>query len=154
MKKTKQRKIFDFFLCFLFSITQLMFSEDRNLRAPRKDLSHQELKPPTVSATTTEQPPYKIEPMSDLLRPTIIYREKAKYTKEARDNNVEGIVILNVVFTAEARITGIRVVRGLPHGLTEKAIEAAQKIRFEPPIRNGQPVSVRGNLEFSFQLGN
>jgi hypothetical protein len=40
----------------------------------------------------------------------------------------------------------------LPDGLTEKAIEAAKKIRFNPAVKNGAPVSVRGQLEFSFNL--
>ncbi len=93
-----------------------------------------------------------IEPMSGSLRPTILYKEKAKYTEEARQNKVQGTVVLNVVFTSDGRITNIRVVRGLPDGLTEKAIEAAQKIRFNPAVRNGAPVSVRGNLEFTFNL--
>jgi TonB family protein len=85
-------------------------------------------------------------------RPTILYREKAKYTEEARQNKVQGVVVLQVIFTADGRITNIRVVRGLPDGLTEKAIEAAQKIRFNPATKNGAPVSVRGTLEFSFNL--
>jgi TonB family protein len=91
-----------------------------------------------------------VHPMSSLLRPTILYKEKAVYTQEARDNKVQGTVVLNVTFTLDERITDIRVVRGLPHGLTEKAIEAAQKIRFKAAMKDGQPVSVRGNLEFTF----
>lgn len=93
-----------------------------------------------------------VEPMSASLRPTILYKEKAKYTEEARQNKIQGTVVLNVVFTADGRITNIRVVRGLPDGLTEKAIEAAQRIRFNPAVRSGVPVSVRGNLEFTFNL--
>ena len=93
-----------------------------------------------------------VQPMTANLRPTILYKEKAKYTEEARQNKIQGTVVLNVVFTADGRITSIRVVRGLPDGLTEKAIEAAQKIRFNPAVKNGSPVSVRGNLEFSFNL--
>ena len=93
-----------------------------------------------------------VEPMTASLRPTILYKEKAKYTEEARQNKVQGTVVLNVVFTADGRITNIKVVRGLPDGLTEKAIEAAQKIRFQPAVKAGQPVSVRGNLEFTFNL--
>jgi periplasmic protein TonB len=93
-----------------------------------------------------------IEPMSANLRPQILYKEKAKYTEEARQNKVQGTVVLNVVFTADGRISSIRVVRGLPDGLTEKAIEAAQKIRFTPAVKGGTPVSVRGNLEFTFNL--
>jgi TonB family protein len=57
-----------------------------------------------------------------------------------------------VIFTADGRIDSIRVVRGLPDGLTEKAIEAAKRIRFQPAVKNGAPVSVRGQLEFSFNL--
>ncbi len=91
--------------------------------------------------------------MDSSTRPTILYREKAEYTQEARDNNVEGIVTLSVVFGADGQISGVRVVRGLPHGLTEKAIEAARKIRFKPAMKDGQPVSVRGMLEFHFRLG-
>jgi TonB family protein len=93
-----------------------------------------------------------VQPMTANLRPTILYKEKAKYTEEARQNKIQGTVVLNVIFTADGRITSIRVVRGLPDGLTEKAIEAAQKIRFNPAVKNGSPVSVRGNLEFSFNL--
>jgi TonB family protein len=93
-----------------------------------------------------------VEPMTASLRPTILYREKAKYTEEARRTGVHGTVVLSVVFRTDGAITNIRVIRGLPDGLTEKAIEAARKIRFQPAVRNGAPVSVRGTLEFSFNL--
>jgi TonB family protein len=85
-------------------------------------------------------------------KPTILYKEKAKYTEEARQNKVQGTVMLSAIFTADGRITGIRVIRGLPDGLTEKAIEAAQKIRFQPATKNGVAISVRANLEFNFAL--
>jgi TonB family protein len=93
-----------------------------------------------------------IEPMTASLRPTILYREKAKYTEEARQNKVQGTVMLQVVFHVNGSITDIKVIRGLPDGLTEKAIEAAKKIRFNPAVKNGSPVSVRGQLEFNFNL--
>lgn len=93
-----------------------------------------------------------VEPMSASLRPTIIYRERAKYTEEARANKIQGTVVLSVVYTFDGRITEIRVVRGLPDGLSESAIEAAKKIRFQPAVKAGQPVSVRGNIEFNFTL--
>jgi TonB family protein len=93
-----------------------------------------------------------IEPMTASLRPTILYREKAKYTEEARQNKIQGTVVLQVVFNVNGSISDVRVVRGLPDGLTEKAIEAAKKIRFNPAVKNGAPVSVRGSLEFTFNL--
>jgi len=93
-----------------------------------------------------------IEPMTATLRPTILYREKAKYTETARNNGVEGTVVLQAVFHVSGSITDIRVIRELPDGLTEKAIEAAKKIRFTPAMKDGAPVSVRGSLEFTFNL--
>jgi TonB family protein len=93
-----------------------------------------------------------VEPMTASLRPTILYREKAKYTEEARQNKVQGTVVLQVVFQASGAITDVKVIRGLPDGLTEKAIEAAKKIRFNPAVKAGTPVSVRGTLEFTFNL--
>jgi TonB family protein len=85
-------------------------------------------------------------------RPTILYKEKARYTEIARLNLVQGVVVLNVVFSFDGELKNIRVVRGLEDGLTERAIEAARKIRFQPATKDGVPVSVRGNLEYSYNL--
>jgi TonB family protein len=61
-------------------------------------------------------------------------------------------VVVSVVFTADGRVSGARVVRGLPDGLNDEAIKAAQKIKFRPAMKNGQPVSVRMAIEFTFNL--
>jgi TonB family protein len=91
--------------------------------------------------------------MTDKMKPTILYREKAKYTEEARQNKVQGTVMLTVVFGADGRIRDIRTIHGLPHGLTETSIEAAQKIRFQPAVdKYGKPASVRATLEYNFAL--
>jgi TonB family protein len=92
------------------------------------------------------------EPMTASLRPTILYREKAKYTEIARVNRVQGTVVLQSVFDVSGEMRDTRVIRGLPDGLTRKAIEATQKIKFNPATKNGEPVSVRGSLEFTFNL--
>jgi TonB family protein len=86
------------------------------------------------------------------LRPTILYREKAKYSEEAREKRVQGAVVLLVTFTDSGQITDIRVLRGQPHGLTEEAIQVAKRIRFQPAVENGVAVSVRAQLEYNFAL--
>jgi TonB family protein len=93
-----------------------------------------------------------VRPMSAHVKPTILHREKAKYTEEARQNRIQGTVVLSVVLGADRQIHDIRTVHGLPHGLTETAIEAARRIRFNPAILNGRTVSVRATLEFNFAL--
>lgn len=86
------------------------------------------------------------------LKPTILYKERASYTEDARQQRIQGTVVLSVVFGANGQLRGIRTLRGLPHGLTEAAIAAARRIRFNPAVRNGQPVSVRSVIEFNFAL--
>lgn len=82
----------------------------------------------------------------------IISKPAPVYTKEARDNKVEGNVILRVTFMANGQIGSIKPVKGLPYGLTEMAIAAARSIKFEPSKRNGNPISVTKSLSFSFTL--
>lgn len=91
-----------------------------------------------------------ILPASPGLYPAIRYKEKAIYTEEARNQKVNGTVVLRIVFSRQGKLIIVGVVRGLPYGLTESAIEAARKIRFTPAMKDGQPVSVRAHIEFNF----
>lgn len=91
--------------------------------------------------------------MADLrVRPTILYKEKARYSEEARQQKVQGTVLLVANFNANGTISEIRVVRGLPFGLTEEAISSAKRIRFQPAVENGVAVTVRAQLEYNFAL--
>jgi tetratricopeptide (TPR) repeat protein len=90
--------------------------------------------------------------MDQETRPIILHSEKAKYTSMARDHNIQGIVVLGLVFGANEKITGVRIIRDLPYGLTAQTLIALQKIKFKPATKDGKPVSVRGMLEFSFNL--
>jgi TonB family protein len=105
-----------------------------------------------IGGGITTGPGDEIAVMSPSLKPTILYREKAKYTEEARQQRVQGSVLLSVVFGADGRLHDLRVVRRLPHGLTETSIEAANRIRFHPALQNGKPTPVRATLEFNFAL--
>jgi TonB family protein len=74
------------------------------------------------------------------------------YTEKARQKKITGTVVLMVVFSATGEVTNIRVVSGLPHGLTERAIDAARKIKFIPAIKDGKYVSMWIQLEYNFNL--
>ena len=74
--------------------------------------------------------------------PAIVGSLEFAYTDEARQNNVEGKIILQVIFCANGRISDITVEGGLPFGLTERAKETMRKIRFAPALKDSQPVTV------------
>ena len=82
----------------------------------------------------------------------IISKPQARYTDEGRKNNIQGSVTLKVTFSANGTIGGISTVSGLPYGLTEKAIEAARQIRFEPAKKNGVPYSSIRTITYSFTI--
>lgn len=86
------------------------------------------------------------------LQPRILFKEKAAYTEDARRNGIRGSVILSAVFGTDGHIYNLQIIRGLPQGLTETAIEAAKKIKFRPAIKNGTPVNVRMQVVFEFNL--
>jgi TonB family protein len=84
--------------------------------------------------------------------PACVYCPRADYSGEAMNEKVQGVVKLIVVVTAEGRVTGISVVKGLPAGLTLKAIEAVRKWRLSPAIGpDGKPTAVRQIIEVAFQ---
>jgi TonB family protein len=93
-----------------------------------------------------------VSPMTRALRPTILYREKAHYTDAARYAGIQGTVVLMVVFADDGTLKHIMVIQGLSHGLTDEAIAAARKIKFTPAKGDGNPISVVGGLEFTFNL--
>jgi TonB family protein len=86
------------------------------------------------------------------LKARVAKKPKPKYTKDARKNRIKGTVILRCVFAANGKVTNIQVVSGLPDGLTENAIKAAQEIKFKPATRDGKPVSMWMQLEYNFNL--
>jgi TonB family protein len=82
----------------------------------------------------------------------ITYKPNPVYTQEARDLKLEGEVLLEVSFSATGTLHVNRVVRGLGHGLDEAAIAAANKIRFKPALRMGQPMDSTAVVHVMFQL--
>jgi len=75
-----------------------------------------------------------------------------RYTADARKNEISGIVVLKAVFASNGEVQNIRVISGLPYGLTEQAIIAARQIKFTPAMKAGKPVSMWMQLEYNFNL--
>jgi TonB family protein len=82
----------------------------------------------------------------------ITFKPQPVYTDEARSLKLEGEVLLEVMFGANGTLHVNRVVRGLGHGLDEAAIAAANKMRFKPAARMGQPVDSTAVVHVSFQM--
>jgi len=82
----------------------------------------------------------------------ITFKPNPVYTDEARSLKLEGEVLLEVSFGANGTLHVNRVVRGLGHGLDEAAIAAANKMRFKPAMRGGQPTDSTAIVHVMFQM--
>jgi len=49
-------------------------------------------------------------------------------------------------------VTNVRVLKGLPMGLDQAAVDAVKNWRFRPATLNGRPVSVYYSLTVNFRL--
>jgi len=105
-----------------------------------------------AAATAQARPKPAEQTTPKVLPAEIISKPLPVYTEEARKLRVEGEVLLEVIFEASGQVRVLRVVRGLGHGLDEAAVHAAEKIRFKPALRDGQPADSTAVLHIIFQL--
>ena len=105
----------------------------------------------TKDAKSKEEPIYYKGKDVDQ-RPVVKSKPEPEYTDEARQNRIEGKVVLRCVFAATGEVRSFHVVSGLPYGLTEASIAAGKRIKFQPAVKDGKPVSYWIELVYNFRL--
>jgi len=75
-----------------------------------------------------------------------------EYSEEARKAKYQGTVVLWLIVGPDGKPRDIHVSRPLGMGLDQKAIEAVNRWRFEPAMKDGKPVAVQINVEVNFRL--
>jgi periplasmic protein TonB len=75
-----------------------------------------------------------------------------EYTEEARNAKTQGTCVLWLIVDQQGHPRDIRVVRGLGFGLDARAVEAVKQWRFQPAMKDGQPVNVQISVEVGFKL--
>jgi TonB family protein len=88
----------------------------------------------------------------DVKPPNKVYSPSPQYTEIARKARITGVVIVEAIIDKQGNVTNVKVLKGLPMGLDQSAVDAVKKWRFEPATLNGKPVAVIYNLTINFQL--
>jgi len=57
-----------------------------------------------------------------------------------------------MILRASGEVTDIVIIKGLPHGLNDSAVRAAQAIEFEPALKDDQKVSQYIRMEYGFNI--
>jgi protein TonB len=85
-------------------------------------------------------------------RPVLLSGPPPRYTKVALHARVEGAVIVQAMIDERGRVQDVRVLRGLPMGLDQAAVEAVMDWTFEPAKLQGRSVKVYYTLTVNFRL--
>ena len=88
----------------------------------------------------------------DITPPEKVIFPSPRYTEEGRQARTQGVVILEAVVDALGDVSRVKVLKGLPYGLSEEAVATAKQWKFRPAMRAGKPVSVYLNLTIRFSL--
>jgi protein TonB len=105
--------------------------------------------PPAVvvdSVTETVRVGVHVDP------PEILHKVEPTYTRAAIVTRVRGAVILELMIDTRGRVESVTVLRGLPMGLSQSAVDAVSQWRFEPCTLDGDPVNVKYILTVRFDL--
>ncbi|MEM8930724.1 MAG: TonB family protein [Acidobacteriota bacterium] len=89
---------------------------------------------------------------SGVARPVAIHRPQPLYTEEARQARIQGVVILQGIVDEQGLVRNLKVVKGLPLGLAESALDTAATWRFKPAVYQGRPVAVKMHFTINFTV--
>lgn len=85
-------------------------------------------------------------------RARVLEKPEPTYTESARKFQITGTVMLQAIFSSNGEVRIVHIMKKLPHGLTQQALNAARKIRFTPAQKDGKPVSMWMQLQYNFNL--
>ncbi len=86
-------------------------------------------------------------------RPVKVDGVKPEYTDLAKAARLQGVVILRAAIDQEGNVAGVEVLKELPMGLTEAAVDAVKQSKFEPATIDGEPIPVSHHVSVNFRLG-
>ena len=99
-----------------------------------------------------EVPSVPLHVGGDVNPPVVLSRVQPGYTETARKANINGVVVLEAIINKSGELEEVKVLKGLPMGLSEKAEEAVRGWHFKPGTMNGEPVAVIFSLTVNFKL--
>jgi TonB family protein len=94
----------------------------------------------TTPASSTESPP------------ELLNSPMPRYTLKARKEGIQGVVRTRVLIGDDGTVKRVRILTGLPFGLSYQAMDAAYQLRFKPATKDGRPVAFWKPVEIEFRL--
>lgn len=84
--------------------------------------------------------------------PKLVLNKEPQFSERARKAKFQGTVILGLVVNQEGLPSELHIIHPLGYGLDAQAVEAVQQWRFQPAVKDDQPVAVEIAVEVDFHL--
>jgi len=112
--------------------------------------------PPTViqmkpAEQTAANPPRRIRVSAGVASGLLQHKVPPEYPREAREQNIQGVVILRANIDTQGNVYKLEVVSGDPT-LAAAAIDAVKQWKYRPFLLNGEPMEVETQVQVKFTL--
>jgi TonB family protein len=85
-------------------------------------------------------------------KPFILSKAEPTYGDQARALRINGLVMLAVQLRPDGFVGEVEIVKGVGHGLDERAADAARRTIFLPAVKDRKFVSYTLHMEMSFNI--
>ena len=109
----------------------------------------------TIANNSNQSKEYKFAGSIGEEEPFPIKRARLEYPKFAKNNRIEGTIILQVEVFTDGTVGAIEVIKSVMSGqcmLGEAAVKSVKKWKFSPAKKNGKPVNCRVTIPITFNL--
>lgn len=105
---------------------------------------------PALAQAPADGPPYRVG--DKVTRPEKISGAPPVYLDAARKAGVTGVVILEAIIDENGDVTDVNIVKSLPEGLDQAAVDAVRTWKFKPATLDGKPVKVYYTLTVNYTM--
>ncbi len=125
----------------------------RNNPVAKKPVIDKDVETKVVSPSTPATgEPIRFVVNGPVTEPVKIDGQDAIYPDAAKRAHIQGVVVLEAVIGPDGNVENLTTLRGLPLGLTEAAVQAVRRWRYEPATMGGEPVPVKYIITVRFTL--
>jgi TonB family protein len=104
-----------------------------------------------VQRASAVEPAGILELAPDAAEGSVLHRVEPEYPEAARQQRIQGVVVLDVRIGRDGAIQDVKLVSGQPL-LTDAAIAAVKQWRFKPRMLKGQPVEMQTRVTLNFRM--
>jgi TonB family protein len=96
-------------------------------------------------------PVWNVSDNPDIVPPARLFTPSPQYPPAAHEARIEGVVSLEAIIDKNGAVRCTNILRGMPMGLSQSAVDTVRTWKFEPATLHGEPVAVLYSLSVHFR---